>query len=68
VVEVVDDFRKGDGSCSKDGSMEQSSFQCEGILSGIRGSRSNINSILPINRRLNRDTKLDTKAVPKALY
>jgi len=38
------------------------------ILSRIRGSRSNVNSILSANRRLNRKTKLDTRIVSKALY
>jgi len=31
----------------------------------MRGLRSNINSILPIDRRLNREIKLDTRAVSK---
>ena len=38
------------------------------IISGIRGLRGNINSILPINRRLNRETKLNVRTVFKALY
>ena len=39
-----------------------------GIFSGIRGLRSNINSILSIDRQLNRKIKLDAKIVFKILY
>ena len=40
----------------------------ESIFSGIRGLGSNINSILPINRQINRKTKLYIRIVSKILY
>ena len=39
-----------------------------GILSGIGGLSSNFYRILSADRRLNRKTKLDTRAVSKVLY
>jgi len=39
-----------------------------GILSGIRGLRNNVNSILPINRQLNKKTKLNIRIVFRVLY
>ena len=40
----------------------------ESIFSGIRGLRSNINSMLSIDRQIDKNIKLDTRIVFKALY
>jgi len=39
-----------------------------GILSEIRSSRSNLNSVLSADGRIDRKVKLDTRTVSKALY
>ena len=38
------------------------------LYSRIRNLYSNVNSILPIDRWINGETKLDTRIVSKALY
>ena len=38
------------------------------LYSKIKGQNSGINRILPVNRQLDREIKLNTKAVSKILY
>ena len=43
-------------------------FIVGGILGRIGSSRSNLNSVLSIDRQTNGTVKLDTRAVSKTLY